>query len=269
MPITGSYVPKAESTSQRFQFLVTCLKYISTMEERTEIDIIILSYAQTDELKNTTINCLESLIASEDPELIKFNIVVVESEKSLKPFQYEHTITIYPDQEFGYHRYMNIGIEMTSASFVCICNNDLIFHPQWATEILKPFAQFIDVSSASPFCTIHHPTMGFKKNDGPKLGYLIRREIAGWCLFFRRDILRLTGKLDENYKFWCADNDYSNTLWVLKLNHILVTSSFVDHLENKTLLNQTPERQEELTNQETIYYEKKWKHRTGEDWVLL
>ncbi|MGY0036922.1 glycosyltransferase family 2 protein [Pedobacter sp. NJ-S-72] len=224
------------------------------MKERIEIDIIILSYAQTEALKTITINCLNSLFASENAEEIKFNVIVIESEKSMKPYQYENTLTIYPDKEFGYHRFMNMGIELTSSPFICLCNNDLIFHPNWAREILKPFVQFNNLSSASPFCTLHHPTMGFKKNDGPKLGYHIRGEIAGWCLFFRRDMLRLTGKLDENYKFWCADNDYSNTLWVLKLNHILVTSSFVDHLENRTLHNQTQERQEELTNKETTYF---------------
>lgn len=239
------------------------------MKKTVEIDIIILSYGQTDELKNTTINCINSLVASESPEQIKFNIVVIESEKTLRPFQYENSITIYPEQEFGYHRYMNIGIAMTSAPFICMCNNDLLFHASWATEILKPFQQYEDVSSASPICSIHHQEMGFKLNDGLKLGYGIRKEIAGWCLFYKRDILRLMGKLDENYLFWCADNDYSNTLWVLKLNHVLVTSSIVDHLENKTLNNQTSERQEELTTQEGVYYEKKWKHRTGQDWILL
>jgi len=239
------------------------------MEERIEIDIVILSYGQTEELKNTTINCINSLVASENPDQIKFNIIVVESEKKMRPYQYEHSITTYPEQEFGYHRYMNIGIGMTSASFICICNNDLIFHPGWATEILRPFHQFQDVFSASPFCSVHHPKMGFKMNDGLKLGYRIRYEVSGWCLFFRRDILRLMGKLDENYIFWCADNDYANTLWVLRLNHVLVTSSIVDHLENKTLKLQTPERQNELTEMEGVYLGKKWKHRTGEGWVSL
>ncbi|AMP97815.1 glycosyltransferase [Pedobacter cryoconitis] len=239
------------------------------MKNKVQVDLIILSYAQTDELKKVTVDCVESLMRSENPEEIKFNVIVIESEKSIKPFQYEQTKTIYPNDEFGYHNFMNIGIEMTASPYICICNNDLIFHPGWATEILKTFDKFIDLSSASPFCTLHHPKMGFKKNDGPKLGYRIRNEVAGWCLFFKRDLLRLTGQLDRNYKFWCADNDYSNTLWVLKLNHMLVTSSFVDHLENKTLNSQTPERQEELTEGESIYFDKKWKCRTGQGWVLL
>ena len=123
---------------------------IVTMEKKIEIDIVMLSYGQTDELKNTTINCLNSLMVSEDPEKIKFNVIVIASEKTLRPYQYNHSLTIYPEKEFGYHRYMNIGIDMTSADFICICNDDLIFHPNWATEILKPFHQFRDVSSASP-----------------------------------------------------------------------------------------------------------------------
>lgn len=239
------------------------------MEEKIEIDIIILSYGQTEELKNTTINCVSSLVVSEDPDKIKFNIIVVESEKKMQPYQYEHSITVYPEQEFGYHRYMNIGIDMTSARYICICNNDLIFHPGWATEILQSFNQFQDVFSASPFCSVHHPKMGFKMNDGLKLGYRIRHEVSGWCLFFKREMLRLTGKLDENYIFWCADNDYANTLWALSLNHVLVTSSIVDHLENKTLKSQTPERQNELTEKEGVYLAKKWKCRTGEGWISL
>lgn len=82
-------------------------------------------------------------------------------------------------------------------------------------------------------------------------------------------MLAITGKLDENYKFWCADNDYANTLWVLKIYHVLVTSSIVDHLENKTLINQTEEVQDQLTEKEVFYLQKKWKPRMGDGWVLM
>lgn len=239
------------------------------MKEKVEIDIIIVSYAQNNELKGVTLNAIHTLMASEDPAIIKFNVVVIESEKSLAPFQYPNSVTVYPEVPFGYHRYLNIGIEMTAAPYLCLCNNDLIFHEGWATEILKPFNQYVDVFSASPACSIHHPANGFKLNDGPKIGYHIREELAGWCLFLKRDILKLMGKLDENFIFWCADNDYANTLYILKLPHILVTSSIVDHLESKTLKQQTKEREEELTLKEVSYLEKKWNHRFGDGWVLM
>lgn len=239
------------------------------MKWNAEVDVVILSYAQNEDLKKVTDNCLSSLKASEDPENIKFNIVVVESQKDMYPYMYPGTVTIYPEEEFGYHRYMNIGIGMTSSPFICLCNNDLLFHPHWATEILTTFSNYKDLSSASPICSIHHPAYGFQLNTGIYPGFGVRREVAGWCLFLKRDVLHVTGKLDENYKFWCADNDYANTLWVLHFKHALITSSVVDHLENKTLNSQTKERQDQLTYQEVFYYEKKWNHRLGEGWKLI
>ena len=239
------------------------------MDNITEIDMIILSYAQNDELKMTTINAINSLIESEDPEHIKFNIIVIESQKDLQPFQYENTTTLYPIEEFGYHKFMNIGINYTSASYICICNNDLVFHKNWATEILQPFKVYSDIWSASPVCSYLHPKNGFELNSGFRLGYRVRYEVSGWCIFFRRELLKLTGQLDPNYKFWCADNDYTNTLWALKLNHLLVTSSIVDHLENKTLNNQTAAEQDRLTEGESIYYHKKWAPKLGEEWTEL
>jgi GT2 family glycosyltransferase len=242
---------------------------MDTEKKRIEIDVIILSYAENSNLKTITENCLDSLMASEDPEIIQFNVIVIESEKKMKPEQYSYGLTVYPEQEFGYHTYMNIGLGLTSAAFVCLCNNDLVFHTGWATEILKAFLQDRELSSASPFCSFHHPTMGFQANTGVYPGYRIRYEISGWCLFLKRDVLRITGKLDESFKFWCADNDYANTLSVLNLKHALVSSSIVDHLETQTLNEQNEKRQDELMAKTDFYYEKKWLYRFGEGWVSL
>lgn len=237
--------------------------------EITEIDIIILSFAQTEELKQVTVNCLNSLMASEDPDKIKFNIIVVESKKELKPFQYEYGLTVYPDQPFGYNCYMNIGISMTSASYICLCNNDLLFHPKWATEILKPFRDYSVLSSASPMCTIHHTKLGFKPNIGLFAGHRERTEVSGWCIFLKRAALSLMGKLDENFTFRHASHDYTHLLWVLNLTHVLVTSSLVDHLDHTTLNKQEPERWNELMWKQDIYYEKKWDYRLGRKWKIL
>ena len=237
--------------------------------EITEIDIVILSYAQTEELRQVTINGLNSLIASEDPNQIKFNIIVVESQKDLKPFQYEHGQTVYPDVPFGYNRYMNIGISMTSAPYICLCNNDLIFYPNWATEILKPFNQYQDLSSASPMCTIHHTKLGATVGMGNIQGTHERTEVSGWCLFFKRSMLRLIGQLDENFIFRHASHDYTYLLQVLNLNHFLVTASVVDHLDHTTLNKQEPERFNELMWKQDIYYEKKWGYRLGRKWEEL
>lgn len=235
----------------------------------TEIDIVILSFAQTEELKQVTINCLNSLMASEDPELIKFNIIVVESRKDLAPFQYEYGQTIYSEKPFGYNRYMNIGISMTSAPYICLCNNDLFFHKHWATEILKPFKVHQELYSASPLCTIHHPKFGILPNTGIFEGNRVRLEVSGWCLFFRRSMLNLIGRMDENFTFLHASHDYMHLLWVLDIKHFLVTSSLVDHLDHTTIDRQETGRYDELMSKQRIYYEKKWAHRLGHNWEAI
>ena len=239
------------------------------MEGITEIDMIILSYAYNSELRAITKKCINSLVESENSSKIKFNILVVESEKSLHDYQYQNTTTIYPANDFGYNKYLNIGIEATSSKYICLCNNDLIFHRSWATEMLNAFNTYYDLSSASPICSKHHPRLGFEINNGLYTGYRNRYEVAGWCLFLKRDVLRITGKLDENFRFWCADNDYANTMASLHLGHALISSSIVDHLGEATSGRTMPENDEHFTANEFFYFEKKWNCRVGKDWHPL
>ncbi|GGE63319.1 GT2 family glycosyltransferase [Pedobacter psychrotolerans] len=227
----------------------------------TKIDVIILSYAKTEVLKQMTEQGIKSLVNSESHDKILFNIIVVESERSLEPFNYANSKTVYPKETFGYHKYMNIGIKFTKNPFVCICNNDLLFHPNWATEILKAFEKNQELESASPICSIHHPKIGISLNTGLHIGYEVRKEVAGWCLFFKRSNLEKTGLLDEKFTFWYADNDYATTLEKHKIKHALVTTSIVDHLESKTLKTFELEEQMKMTTRERFYYEYKWGRR--------
>jgi GT2 family glycosyltransferase len=227
------------------------------MEPILEIDVIILSYAHTRTLLQTTKCCLVSLLQSENPSKIKFNVVVVESHQTMKPYQYPGTNTIYPEQPFGYHRYMNIGINSTKAPYICICNNDLIFHLGWASEILKQMELDPDLASASPLSSNYHPNLGMPLEHDVKFGYRVGYEIAGWCLFYKREMIKTVGILDENYQFSGADYDYSYTLWVSNIKHGLITSSIVDHIAAQTIKTQSPERQNALTT-DVIYHRKKW-----------
>ena len=230
------------------------------MTGKTIIDIIILSYANTPKLRTITETCLNSLVESEDPSAIVFNTIVIESEKKLNNYQYPFTKTVYPDEQFGYHRYMNIGLNISSSPFVCLCNNDLIFHTNWASEILHYMEEMPDLMSASPICSLLQPHTQIALNNGVRLGYRVGYEISGWCLFMKRDLFKITGKLDENYIFSGADHDYANTLAALNLKHGLITSSIVDHLYNTTLVTQSVDRQDELKSG-GAYHSLKWGYR--------
>lgn len=224
------------------------------------IDIIILSYAKTDELKQITLDCVESLLSSEKSGNIVFEALVIESNKKMSPYQYPGTKTIYPDEVFGYNKYMNIGINMTHNAYVCMCNNDLIFHEGWATEILKAFKQYPSIASANPYSENFDYDIRIKNG-----GNVIRRDktlymdgvLTGWCIFVKRDIFKKIGLLDEQFTFWYADSDYDFTLRKHGIKHALIKSSLVTHLfcQSHDLL---ANRKDELTTGQKAIFEKKW-----------
>lgn len=225
----------------------------------TTIDIIILSLASTPALRETTEHGLKTLLASEqDNPDIEFRIIVIESNAKAAPYQGANIRTIYPTTPFGYHAYMNIGIAMSSASYVCLCNNDLVFHPGWASALLTAFKNDPALYSASPICSLHHPSVGINPGTGAHYGYRVRMEVAGWCLFFRRDMLDVTGLLDERFKFWFADNDYAMTLEKHGLRHALISNAIVDHVESKTLKSRPRVQQRLLTRRAKIDFQRKW-----------
>ncbi|RYY08089.1 MAG: glycosyltransferase family 2 protein [Sphingobacteriaceae bacterium] len=224
----------------------------------TIIDIIILSYAKNQSLKNLTEQTIRTLISSENPAIIKFNIVVIESEKSLYPFQFEQTETIYPSTTFSFNKYLNIGIRHTSGKFLCLCNNDLIFKPNWATQILKALQQDQAVLSANPYCTNYHQTKGFEAKGNPIEGYF--GVFTGWCVFIKREIFDIIGPLDENLNFWYCDNDYLQLLLKHKIKNVLVPTSVITHLGSKSLEESDQKTFNKLTLLPQIYYNYKWNH---------
>ena len=223
-----------------------------------------LSYAVTDALRQMTQNSLESLARSEDPNRIQFNAVVLESNKTLKPYQYSGASTLYPDARFGYNRFLNIGVRYTSNPFVCLCNNDLIFHKDWATEILKAVGHDPRVLSFSPVDPWLHRQYGLTDEERVIYGYEKMKHVTGWCFVVKREIFKIIGPFDEKLEFWYVDDDYIRTLILHKVTHALVTSSKVDHLSGKTISSdQLNSDRHRLTRKQWLYYDYKWNHHSA------
>jgi len=223
-----------------------------------QIDVIILSYAKNTYLKGLTEQTITTLIQSEDPKKIEFHILVIESEKSLYPFQFEHSKTLYPKEKFGFNKYLNIGLSITNNKFVCLCNNDLIFHQHWASEILAAMERDVDMMSATPFCRKYHQTNGFLAYAPPVEGYL--GVFTGWCVFVKRTIFNRIGRLDENLVFWYCDNDYVQLLLKYNIKNVLVSTSFITHLGSESLKDIDEKTYDKLTLLPQLYYNYKWNH---------
>jgi GT2 family glycosyltransferase len=238
------------------------------LKSPVQIDVIILSYAKDAQLKALTEQTIATLLHSEDPEKVRFNILVIESNKSLSPFQFANTSTLYPETDFGFNKFLNLGIKATSNPYVCLCNNDLIFHRNWASEILKVMDNYPEIQSANPFCDAFSYSFPVNRDQAfvrGKPANLFKGALTGWCIFAKRKMFALTGMLDENFSFWYADRDYGKTLLQYNVKHALVVNAVVTHLGNRSHQTLSDEQLERLTYGQLEIYEKKW----GKDHVLI
>jgi len=222
------------------------------------IDIIILSYAKDNALHAVTEQTIRSVLDSEDPEKIAFDILVIESAKDVRPYAFPNTRTIYPEAKFGYNKYMNIGIKATHNEFVCLCNNDLIFEKNWASEILKAIDNDPALLSANPFCPNFHEKAKFDPQGPPVEGYF--GVLGGWCIFVKRKIFDIIGLFDENLVFWYCDADYCQTLMKYGVKNCLVPTSVVVHLRSESLKGMKASEFDKLTQIPRFYYSYKWVH---------
>ena len=225
-----------------------------------EVDVIIISYAKNEEFKKITEDCVLSLISSESS--IEFNVFIIESnrrESFLNLQKFKKVRVIYPESEFGYNKYLNIGLNLGNSDYVCLCNNDLIFKKNWASALISAMEKNPNLLSASPYSTVPHKTkFNLNVSDSIEYGYRIRRHLAGWCIFQKRKIYETIGQLDERFTFWYADNDYSETLKKRGILHGLVLNSVVEHIESKTINSEQITTRQKLTKDQKKIFDLKW-----------
>ena len=154
-------------------------------------DVIILSNAKTPELAQMTQETIDSLYESETEH--EFNVIVFEQNKVPT---YLKAKTIKYDCDFHYNKLMNIGIDLTKNEWVCLCNNDLLFHKGWFSECIKH-----DYLSMSP---------NEKQEEGIEEGYGIRKQVKGWCILTKRELYKIIGRIDQSVSFWYSDNVYAD-----------------------------------------------------------
>lgn len=209
------------------------------------IDIVILSYAKTPELKKITEDCIDSLISSEP--LGTFNIIILESHKNI---YYSGVKTVHPDMPFNYNAYCNFGAKLGKSEHICFCNNDLIFSKGWASELLK-----FGLPSMSPKCPNNPLQSDFTHLH---LGTETSRHISGWCIFLKRSLWDSICGFDEDFEFWCADDSYREQLKFHNINHYLVATSLVTHLGSQTINTMPVDLVNHYTKEQARKYNKKF-----------
>jgi len=184
------------------------------------IDVIILSNGKTPELIEMTQKCIDSCHDSETEH--EFWIKVFEQTEH----EYESAETINYDCPFHYNKLMNIGIALTKHEWICLCNNDLIFHKGWLTECLKYKDKYMSMCPDE-----------FNYGGEPEEGYKVgqRGQFKGQCILTNRKLYDIIGKIDESVNFHCSDHVMVDQIKKAGIKHALIKDAYVEHLVHATL----------------------------------
>lgn len=193
------------------------------------LSAIILSYTKNEKIHRMTLDCIRTLEQSEDfINQFDLEIILIESNRSYiqEGYAYPDNVSvIIPDVQFNFHAYLNMGIAVASQPFIALCNNDLIFHEGW-------FSEMMNVKKVKPEIRSFCPVQPKEKTtfNVYEIGYNVRTHIKGWCIVVEKELFKTIGPLDEQFDFYYADDDYAMTLRKYHIDHALVYRSIVEHL---------------------------------------
>jgi len=223
------------------------------------IDVICLTNTNDNHFYELTKTTLDTLLSSDGD--YTFNIKLIESNKNsdLK-YDYPNLITIVPEEDFHYNKYLNIGLKYCSSEWILIINNDLVFTKEWLENIMIEYRINPEIQSFSPFepnfAQYNYPHL--YKDGNVYTGYTTGVELLGWCILVKKSVIDIIGDFDERFDFWCQDDDYGLTLQKNNFKHALIKNSVVYHVTSES---------HRLIKKEDLYFktklmekvfEKKW-----------
>lgn len=207
---------------------------------KDKLSVIILSYAIDEDIYEMNCNALKSLFESE-AWTDDLQVLIIESKKdSSYTYPFPNVEVLIPKEDFGFHKFFNIGLKKTDGEYIAFCNNDIIFKPGWFSEIKKVadthkrFKCFspIDDSGDYPKMT---PEALPREKDYYK-GWEHQKHFAPWCFVWKRKVFDITGPFDETFDLYGADGDELFTLSRNALWSVVCTKSVVNHLAGQTTI---------------------------------
>jgi GT2 family glycosyltransferase len=193
---------------------------------------------------------------------VKFNIILLESNKETN-FTYENVdVYIRPEEEFNYNKYLNIANEYLTSDWVLITNNDVIYQREWFSKILEIYNKRPDIESFSPKEVLFYSTIygdHFDSEDDYFESYRVTESVMGWSLVMRKRVWDEIYPWDENFDFYYQDNDYAKTIESKGIKHAVVRDSLTLHIGNINFFKSNVDEDRDKKMEEDYYkFIKKW-----------
>ncbi len=202
----------------------------------TKLSVIILAYTNSESVYKMNCDAVNSLLISENWQNEELSVRIMESNKKA-PYSYPPPVVVeYPEIDFNFHAYFNLGLRHTDGEFVAFCNNDIIFEKGW-------FSAILNVSNLNSkflcFSPLDDKYKGMTESELPRdkdfyCGWDYGKYFAMWCFVWKRSVFEIIGEFDETFSFYAADADETNTLRKNAIYSVVCTKSIVRHISSQT-----------------------------------
>ena len=193
-----------------------------------------------------TKQCIESIW--KNTELAAFELIIIDNgsqEETKKYLQSLNATLIRNDENQGFTKAINQGIEVSQGQYIFVLNNDTILYPDWLPRLTAAFdesvgavgpvsnyvmgKQKVAVGRKDVLPEKIHQLVSLKKGETAETDLLI-----GFALMISRDAWKKVGKLDERFFAGSDDLDYSLRLRMAGYTLKIALDTFVYHVGMST-----------------------------------
>lgn len=197
-----------------------------------KIDIIILSNTADETYHNLLSTTVNSIKEQTD---VESNIILVETNieyKTKEQYNLPIDVLVVPNEKFNFNRFLNHGLEHSTADYICFSNNDVRYYPNSLSNLIDALQTY---DSVSPYgygytCRLYKPLN--LNQDSILEDYHCNMGFLGWCYCFTRKTMNdcFGGKFDERFEFYDQDGDVATTLYYNGFKHAAVGPAKAEHL---------------------------------------
>ncbi|MHB1650917.1 MAG: glycosyltransferase [Desulfitobacteriaceae bacterium] len=233
--------------------------------------IVILTFNKLD----YTQQCIESIRKYTEPGF--YELIVVDNYSTDGTVEWlkkqDDIITLYNEQNAGFPRGCNQGIEIATGENILLLNNDTVVTVNWLDNLLKCLYSSTDIGLVGPVtnnCSYYQAIrtdykdlremdeFASKYNQSNPLLWEERLKLIGFCMLIKREVIKQIGFLDEKFSPGdFEDDDYSYRARKAGFRLMLCKDTFIHRFGSISFKTDNNEYAELMANNR-MKFKQKW-----------
>ena len=150
--------------------------------------------------------------------------------KGLSESNKNRIILIRNEENLGFPKAVNQGIEFSGAAYLCVLNSDTEVYKGWLEEMMRVSESALDIGIINPSSNNlgqPEPLKGFSGQ------WIEMSSCIGFCMLIKREVFEKVGKFDEIYSPGnFEDTDFSRRAIKAGYKCVMAKGAYVYHAQN-------------------------------------